>query len=81
MDVALADYEQRRNAAAMPIYEFTCQLARLEPPPPEMQQLFGACLGNQTATDRLVGMVEGTVPVQEFMAPENIQQIMAGAAV
>ena len=28
-----------RRTRAMPMYEFTCQLATLEPPPPEMQQL------------------------------------------
>ena len=77
MQAALDDYEQKRNAATLPIYEFTCQLASLQPPPPEMQQLFGACLGNQDATDRLLGVVEGTVPVQEFFAPENVGAIMA----
>ena len=29
---ALADYEQQRNESAMPLYEFNCQMARLEPP-------------------------------------------------
>jgi len=28
------------------MYEFTCRLATLEPPPPEMQHLFGAIVGN-----------------------------------
>jgi hypothetical protein len=77
MQQALANYEQQRNEASMPIYEFTCQLAALQPPPPDMQALFGACLGNQDATNRLLGVVEGSVPVQEFFAPQNIGQIMA----
>ena len=38
-DDAMADYHQARDEHAMPIYEFTTQLATLEPPPPEMQQL------------------------------------------
>ena len=29
---ALADYEQRRNEDAAPLYEFNCQMARLEAP-------------------------------------------------
>jgi flavin-dependent dehydrogenase len=74
---ALAEFEQRRNEAAMPIYDFTCQLAALEPPPPEMQQLFGALLGNQADTNRFLGVVEGTTPVQEFFAPANLGRIMA----
>jgi flavin-dependent dehydrogenase len=31
----LADYEQQRNEAALPLYEFTCQAARLEPLSPD----------------------------------------------
>ena len=33
------------------MYEFTTQLAALEPPPPEMRALFGALRGNQDATN------------------------------
>jgi hypothetical protein len=33
------------------MYEFTCQLARMEPPPPGVQQLFGAISGSQRAMD------------------------------
>ena len=40
-----------RDAHVLPIYEFTTQLATLEPPPPEMQQLLGAVHGNQDAMD------------------------------
>ena len=45
----------------MPIYEFTAQLATLEPPPPEMQQLLGAIQGNQEAMDGFVSVVSGAV--------------------
>ena len=76
---ALADYEQRRNEAARPIYDLTCQLAALEPPPAEMQQLFGALLGNQADTKRFLGVVEGTTPVQEFFAPENLGRIISAS--
>src|SRR5207237_3127943 len=44
-DAALGEYEQARNAAAMPVYEFTSQLASLQPPPPEMAQLLFALSG------------------------------------
>ena len=52
MAEALAAYEASRNERVEPIYEFTCQLATLEPPPPPMQQLFGALHGNQEATNQ-----------------------------
>ena len=79
LDEALVDYERRHNEAAMPGYELNSQLASLEPPPPEMQQLFGALQGNQTETDRLFGALEGTVPIPEFFSPENVQRIIRAA--
>src|SRR5205814_10458149 len=80
LDAALAGYEGQRNAAAMPIHEFTAQLATLEPPPPEMQQLLVALLSNPAQTDRFFGALTGTVPIPEFFAPENLGSIMAAAA-
>jgi flavin-dependent dehydrogenase len=79
VEQALAGYERRRNEASLPLYELTCQLATLQPPPPEMQQLFGALHGNQEQTDRFFGAIAGTVPVPEFFAPENIGRVMAAA--
>jgi len=80
LEEALAEYEQRRNEATMPIYDFTCQLAALEPPTPEMQQLFAALRHNQEQTDRFTGVMAGTVPVADFFAPENIGRIMGAEA-
>jgi hypothetical protein len=76
----LAAFEQQRNAAAMPLHQMTLQFASMEPPPPEMQQLIVALLGNQEQTNRFFGVLAGTVPMSEFFAPENIGQIMAAAA-
>jgi 2-polyprenyl-6-methoxyphenol hydroxylase-like FAD-dependent oxidoreductase len=77
---ALAEYEQKRNAAVLPMYEFTCQLANLaEPPSPEMRQLLAALHGNQKETNRFLGVWAGTVSIPDFFAPENIQRILAGA--
>jgi 2-polyprenyl-6-methoxyphenol hydroxylase-like FAD-dependent oxidoreductase len=44
-DVAMSAYQSSRDEQVLPMYEFTCQFASLEPPPPEMQQLFGAIHG------------------------------------
>jgi 2-polyprenyl-6-methoxyphenol hydroxylase-like FAD-dependent oxidoreductase len=78
LHAALAHYQRRRDEQAMPMYEFTCQLAALEPPPPQMQELFGALRYNQAETDRFLGAFGGTVSVQEFFAPENVERIIAG---
>jgi flavin-dependent dehydrogenase len=77
---AMADYQRARDDEAMPIYEFTCDFAKLEPPPPEMQQLFGAMQGKQEAMDDFVSVMAGTLPAPEFFAPENVGRIMARAA-
>ncbi len=78
-DVAMASWQQARDNGAMPIYEFTSQLATLEPPPPEMQQLLGAVHGNQEAMDGFVSVVAGTVSPVEFFSPDNIGQVTNAA--
>ena len=75
----MADYQQTRDTHVLPIYEFTTQLATLEPPPPEMQQLLGAMHGNQDAMDMFVSITAGTVSPIEFFDPENIGRLMSAA--
>jgi 2-polyprenyl-6-methoxyphenol hydroxylase-like FAD-dependent oxidoreductase len=78
-DAALGDYQRARDEHVLPMYEFTCQLATLEPPPPRTQQLFGAIAGNQKAMDGFVQMNAGTISPAAFFAPENVGAIMAAA--
>ena len=78
-DEAMAEYQRARDEHVLPMFEFTCQLATLEPPPPEVQQLFGAVYGNQEAMDGFVKMNAGTISPAEFFAPENVGAIMAAA--
>jgi len=78
-DDAMREYQRVRDARVLPMYEFTCQLATLEPPPPEMQQLFGAIHGNQPAMDQFVQMNAGTISPADFLAQANVQAIMMSA--
>ena len=78
LDDALAAYQSSRDARVTPMYHFTCDLARLEPPPPPLQALFGALRGNREATDEFYSAITGARPLQEFMNPENIGRIVAG---
>ena len=78
---AMGDYQRTRDEQALAMYEFTCQLAMLEPPPPEMQQLFGAIHGNQEAMDGFVRVNAGTTSPAQFFAPANVGAIMAAAHV
>jgi len=79
-DEAMAGYQRARDDEALPVYEFTCDFAKIEPPPPEMQQLMGAMQGNQDAMDGFVSVMAGTLPAPEFFGPENAGRIMAQAA-
>lgn len=74
---ALAGYEQKRNDFAFPMYELICQMASMEPPPPDMMALFAAMQGNQKAINRFFGVLDGTVSVPEFFAPDNVAAILA----
>ena len=76
----MAEFRTSRDAHAMPIYEFTTQLATLEAPPDEMKQLLGAVYGNQDAMDSFASITAGTVSPIEFFDPQNIGQIMGAAA-
>lgn len=78
-DAAMTSWQQARDAKAMPLYEFTSQLATLEPPPPETQQLLGAVYGNPDAMDGFVSVVAGTVSPAEYFSPDNIAHILRAA--
>jgi len=77
MQEALADYERRRNETALPLYELNCQMATLEPPPPEMQLLSIALRNNPAETSRYAAALAGTISPAEFFAPENLARIIS----
>ena len=78
-DEAMGEYHRTRDEHVLPIFEFTCMLALLEEPPPEMQQLFGAIHGNQEAMDGFARVNAGVTSPAEFFSDENIGRIFAAA--
>ncbi len=76
-DDSLHDHHSRRDRRVKPMYDFTCQLALLEPPPPHLQELFAALNGNQQATNDFYAALTGAVPLPTFMNPENVARIIA----
>ena len=78
-DAAMSEYQQTRDEHVMPMFEFTCQLATLEPPPPELQQLLGAVHGNQAAMDGFARVNSGVTSPAEFFSEENVGRIFAAA--
>jgi flavin-dependent dehydrogenase len=78
-DDAMGEYHRTRDERVAPIYEFTTQLATLELPPPEVQQLLGATSRSQPAMDSFVSVVAGTVSPVEFFDPAHVGAIMEAA--
>jgi flavin-dependent dehydrogenase len=76
---AMADYQRDRDERVLAMYEFTCGLATLEPPPPQMLELFGAIQGNQKAMDGFAQVNAGTISPAEFFSPANLGAIMGAA--
>ena len=77
---AMAEHQMARDAHALPIYEFTTQLATMEAPPPEVQQVLLAVSRNAEAQSDFVSMVAGTMSPVEFFSPEHLGPLMAATA-
>lgn len=69
---SMADYQRERDERAVPMFELTCDIATLEPPKTEQQQLFRAIEGNRKAMDRFVQMNAGTISPEEFLVPADV---------
>jgi hypothetical protein len=61
------------------MYEFTTELATLEPPPPEVQQLLAAAQGDQEAMDGFARVAGGVTSPADFFAPDNVGRILSRA--
>jgi 2-polyprenyl-6-methoxyphenol hydroxylase-like FAD-dependent oxidoreductase len=78
-DAALGEYQSRRDERVLPMYEFTLELAALEPPPPELRRLLAAVHGNQEAMDQFARVNAGVESPADFFAPDNVERILAAA--
>ena len=78
-DVAMGAYQSKRDAQVLPTYEFTCQFASFQPPPPELQQLLGAMPGNQEAMDGFAQVFAGLRSPADFFSEENARRILTAA--
>ncbi|MGD8394010.1 MAG: NAD(P)/FAD-dependent oxidoreductase [Candidatus Eiseniibacteriota bacterium] len=79
-DDAMGGYQATRDQHVLPMYEFTAQLASLEPPSPELQRILGAVHGNQAAMDGFAQVNSGVTSPAEFFSEENVQWIFQSAA-
>jgi flavin-dependent dehydrogenase len=77
-DAALADYQGFRDQTTMPMFELTCQMASFEPPSPEEAELFATVAADPSASEDFVSTLAGTMRVEEFFAPDNVQRYFDG---
>ena len=75
-EVAMARYHSARDEHVLPMYEFTAQLASLEPPPPELAQLLAAVQGNPEAMDAFARVNAGVMSPAEFFSDDNVARIV-----
>ena len=61
------------------MYEFTLQLATLDPPPPELARLLQAVHGNTEAMDAFARVNAGVTSPAKFFSPQNVDHIFAAA--
>jgi 2-polyprenyl-6-methoxyphenol hydroxylase-like FAD-dependent oxidoreductase len=78
-DEAMSDYQRERDEHALPMYELTCQLATLMPPPDQTKELLRAVHGNPEAMKEFVQMNAGTLSPAAFFAPEHVAAIVSKA--
>lgn len=79
-DDAMGEYQSTRDEHVLPMYEFTAQLATLQPPPPELQQLLAAMQGNQEAMDGFARVNAGVTSPAVFFSEENVGRIVAATS-
>ena len=78
-DEVMNAFQRTRDQHALPMYEFTCQLAALEPPDEGLQALLAAIRGSQRLMDAFAQSYAGTISPGEFFAPENVSSIIAAS--
>jgi 2-polyprenyl-6-methoxyphenol hydroxylase-like FAD-dependent oxidoreductase len=75
----LAAHEAARNERVRPMYEFTCQLAALEPPPPEMRALLARCVATRKPPTPFYLRSPAPFRCPISCRNENVGRIMAAA--
>jgi 2-polyprenyl-6-methoxyphenol hydroxylase-like FAD-dependent oxidoreductase len=78
-DAALEAYRAERDVRALPMYESTCMLATLMPPPPELARLLAAIEGDPEGMDGFARVNAGVTSPAEFFCEANVGRLLARA--
>jgi 2-polyprenyl-6-methoxyphenol hydroxylase-like FAD-dependent oxidoreductase len=78
---AMARYQADRDRAALPMYDFTMQLAAFGPPRVEDEVLFGALAGRPAEAERFLGVITGAIPMRDYLTPGNLFQVIGARGI
>ena len=73
---ALAGYQARRDAAALPMYEMTTELASFAPLRDEQQLLMAALEGKPLEIDRFLAVLSGVTAPADYFTPRNLLRLL-----
>jgi 2-polyprenyl-6-methoxyphenol hydroxylase-like FAD-dependent oxidoreductase len=76
----LKRYQAERDEQTMPMYDFTCQLARLDPPPPDIAELLAATSRSPEASADFVSVIAGTIGLPTFLSSDNMARVLGATA-
>jgi 2-polyprenyl-6-methoxyphenol hydroxylase-like FAD-dependent oxidoreductase len=77
---AMSEYQRLRDDRVLAMYRFTTDLASLDPPSAEFQQLLALISGQQRAMDEFVGLFAGAVSPAEFFDPNHLAALVDAPA-
>jgi len=78
-EAAMADYQSERDRRSLPFYEFTAQLATLQPLPPQLEQVLAAVHGDPEEMDAFARVGAGVTSPVDFLSEQNVERLLAGA--
>jgi 2-polyprenyl-6-methoxyphenol hydroxylase-like FAD-dependent oxidoreductase len=73
---ALQEHQHRRDQAIRGMYDFTLDLASFPPLTSFRRLFYAAVAGDQRQTDRLIGVLAGTVPAEEYFSPAAMLSVL-----
>ena len=79
-DAALSRYATARDERALPLFGFTSEMAKLDPPPQPIIDLFVGMKDSPEDARAYFGVFAQSVPVQQFFAPDNTERLMKQGA-
>ena len=72
-------YQSTRDRRVLSMYEFTAEIATLQPPPPELQRVLAAAQGNPEAMDGFARTCAGVTSPAEYFSEANVARILGMA--